>query len=144
MGITLSDIFRGEEHRVLDEVGQGAQDEGHKEVHVDVVAGAVEPPGGRERKAVGARATGAWPLLNLTTLTSSKPLHLPRTRVSSSVGGIRGPLPIPQLLVPEVGFLMGNLFQLWDWAPIHPPTLLIDPTNWSTPPPAAVIFRLGL
>lgn len=115
MGITLSDIFRGEEHRILDEVGQGTQDEGHKKVHVDVVAGAVEPPGGRECKAMGARATGAWPLLSQMTLTSSKPLHLRRTRVSSSVGGIRGPLPIPQLLVPEAGFLTGNLFQLWDW-----------------------------
>lgn len=39
---------RGEEHGILDEVGQGAQDEGHEEVHVDVVAGAVEPPGEKE------------------------------------------------------------------------------------------------
>lgn len=53
VGITVSDVVRGEEHSVLDEVGQGTQDEGHKKVHVDVVASAVEPPGGRECGATG-------------------------------------------------------------------------------------------
>lgn len=49
MGIAVGDVIRGgEEHSILDEVGQGAQDEGHKQVHVDVVAGAVEPPGGEK------------------------------------------------------------------------------------------------
>lgn len=53
VGITVSNIVRGEEHRVLDEVGQGTQDEGHEKVHMDVVSGAVEPPGGKECKGVG-------------------------------------------------------------------------------------------
>lgn len=56
MGITTGDVVGGEEHGILDEVGQGTQDEGHKEMHVDVVAGAVELPGGRGCRAVGARA----------------------------------------------------------------------------------------
>lgn len=56
VGITTGDVVGGEEHGILDEVGQGTQDEGHKEMHVDVVAGAVELPGGRGCRAVGARA----------------------------------------------------------------------------------------
>lgn len=58
VGIAVGGIVRGEEHSILDEVRQGTQDEGHKEVHVDVVAGAVEPPGERECRAIGGRAGG--------------------------------------------------------------------------------------
>lgn len=64
MGITVGDVVRGEEYGVLDEVGQGAQDEGHEQVHVNVVASAVQPPVGENvglrdheitEGAVGAR-----------------------------------------------------------------------------------------
>ena len=55
----MGDVVVGEEHGILDEVGQGTQDEGHKEMHVDVVAGAVELPGGRGCRAGGVRAGGA-------------------------------------------------------------------------------------
>lgn len=59
VGIAVGGIVGGEEHGILDEVGQGTQDEGHKQVHVDVVAGAVEPPGERECRAIGGRAGGS-------------------------------------------------------------------------------------
>lgn len=55
MGITVGDVICGEEYGVLDEVGQGAKDEGHKQVHVDVVASAVQPP---VRENVGLRDHG--------------------------------------------------------------------------------------
>ena len=71
VGITVGGIVGGEEHGILDEVGQGAQDEGHEEVHVDVVAGAVEPPGERERRAIGGRARG---------LSTAPPPPTPGTR----------------------------------------------------------------
>ena len=64
VGIAVGSIVGGEEHGILDEVGQGPKDERHKQVHVDVVAGAVEPPGGRECREVGqslSQSAGAQP-----------------------------------------------------------------------------------
>ncbi|TNN51504.1 Vasoactive intestinal polypeptide receptor 1 [Liparis tanakae] len=54
--LPLADIF-SVQHTVLDEDGDGSQDEGHKQVHVDEVPGAVELPAeerGRHAEAVKA------------------------------------------------------------------------------------------
>ena len=56
VGIAVGGIVRREEYSILDEVGQGTKDEGHEQVHVDVVASAVEPPAGRECRDIEARA----------------------------------------------------------------------------------------
>lgn len=126
MGITVSDIVRREEDRVLDEVGQGTQDEGHKQVHVDVVAGAVEPPGGRECRAIGARTTRAvQPRASLFTFQRLCFLLCRR--------GQRRLL-APCLLVREPRSLMGNPLQLWVGAtpPSHPVDRL-DQSQYATP-----------
>lgn len=58
MGIAVGDVVGGEEDCILDEVGQGAQDEGHEQVHVDVVASAVQPPVREHEIAEGGAHVG--------------------------------------------------------------------------------------
>lgn len=42
---TVVAVLLSVQHAILDEDGDGSQDEGHKQVHVDEVPGAVELPG---------------------------------------------------------------------------------------------------
>lgn len=63
---TLAGARAGVEHIVLEQHGDGAQDEGQEEVQVDGVAGAAQPPVGREvmgwARTAGALFTAPNPL----------------------------------------------------------------------------------
>lgn len=51
---TVVAVLLGVQHAVLDEDRDGSQDEGHKQVHVNEVSGAVELPAAeREREEAG-------------------------------------------------------------------------------------------
>lgn len=47
---TVVAVLLSVQHAILDEDGDGSQDEGHKQVHVDEVPGAVELPGERRQQ----------------------------------------------------------------------------------------------
>lgn len=83
MGITVGDVVRGEEYGVLDEVGQGAQDEGHEQVHVDVVASAVQPPE-RAQDAEGDQEHGQGG----TVAYSVHDLEFQQVRMPSLIKGV--------------------------------------------------------
>lgn len=54
-------VLLGVEHAVLDEDGDGPQDEGHKQVHVDEVPGAVELPADTQQShSVTDRTPSLW------------------------------------------------------------------------------------
>lgn len=62
-------VLLGVQHAVLDEDRDGAQDEGHKQVHMDEVPGAVELPAverERERKKRGGGNVQIYHFLSIT------------------------------------------------------------------------------